>query len=145
MLISGLVFCRDWCFIPLVLFPRKCFWDPYRCGHWGFPVKCVSWFRELTLKNGDGLREGCREDLQEGGRRAGFYTRIFLGPWDWRIKWREATRGDCCRAEDETRELDLGKQKEKWSSAVSLLAPQVVWGFQTLPGGVWGWDRKEIS
>lgn len=45
----------------------------------------------------------------------------------------------CCRAEDETGELDLGKQREKRSEAACLSFCQV-WPMdsQEVPAGVWG-------
>ena len=64
MLISGPVFvgfcCALWflecddCVLPA----RKFFWDPVECGHWGFQVKCVSRYWELTSRDEDGLSGG---------------------------------------------------------------------------------------
>lgn len=35
---------------------RKCFWGLSKCGHWVFWLEYVSWYWELTLRDGDGPR-----------------------------------------------------------------------------------------
>lgn len=37
---------------------RKFFYDPNKYGPWKFQVKCVSRYRKMTLKNGNGLGGG---------------------------------------------------------------------------------------
>lgn len=59
---------------------RKFFWDPDRCGHWGFQVKCVSRYREQTPRNGDGLGEVLRGS--RGEKKAECFTRVWLIPWE---------------------------------------------------------------
>ena len=54
----------------VVLPAKKLFWDPDRCGLWGFQLKCASRNWELTLGNGN--RNGLEKELSVcRGRRAG--------------------------------------------------------------------------
>ena len=48
---------------------RQFFWDSARCGHWGVPVKIVSRYCGLTLRNGDGLESRGRGGPQVGGKQ----------------------------------------------------------------------------
>lgn len=41
-------------------------WDPNKCGHWGFQVKCASRYQEITRRNG--IRLGWEA---EGGSQYG--------------------------------------------------------------------------
>ena len=38
--------------------PGRKFWNPVRCDHWSFWVKCLSRHWKLMLRNGDGLGIG---------------------------------------------------------------------------------------
>lgn len=60
----------------------QCFWDPTRCGQWGFHVECVSWYWELPFMNWDRL-ETWRAEGVHSKRRAGHTTKIFLVFWEW--------------------------------------------------------------
>lgn len=59
---------------------RKFFWSPDGCDHWEIPVKYVSGYWKLTLRNGDGLVVAERVHRSE-------VRRMFqqeLVPWQWR-------------------------------------------------------------
>lgn len=42
---------------------RECFWDPALCGHGIFQLECVSWYWELTLRDGDMLERKGAEGI----------------------------------------------------------------------------------
>lgn len=95
------------------------FCGPGGCGHWGFQVKCVSGFWELTLKKGDVL-----EVLNgfTGERRAECSTRIcFFSLPGMEVESAERLPQKVCyRAWGETGRLDLEEQRERRKSIVNL-------------------------
>lgn len=66
------------------------FWDPGRRVYWGFQVKCVSWYQELTLRIGDRLKGAVCS------------SRIFLVPWEWGQSERLKRVVICYRPGDKT-------------------------------------------
>lgn len=76
-----------WFLMPLllgkgcVLPGKKIFWDPGKCGHWRFWVKCVSRYWDLTFRYKDEL-EGVAERVL-GGRKAVCSSSISLVLREW--------------------------------------------------------------
>lgn len=81
---------------------RTFFWNPDKCGHCGFQVKCVvkcmSRCVELSLRSVDGLGGDAKVSTRD--RKAGCSTRIYFIPWEW---WQSEERSQqvvCYRVED---------------------------------------------
>lgn len=54
--------------------------EPAGCVPWGFQVKCVSGYQELTLRNGHVLGEGNLRGGSIGGRKASCSPRFAYSP-----------------------------------------------------------------
>ena len=83
------------------------YWLSARGEHWGFWVKYVSRYWELTLRGGDGLQSG-----PTGGRKVFCYIRICLVPWERRQSVEKPHQVFCYRAAHETWAMDLEERKE---------------------------------
>lgn len=84
--LGGLFHGFDWplwflgeCCGSVLLSGRRLFWDPDRCGHWGFQVKmCFLVLVDSNIKT----EMVQRAEGLAGGRKAWFSTSICLVPWN---------------------------------------------------------------
>lgn len=95
---------------------RTFFWNPDKCGHCEFQVKCMSRCVELSLRSGDGLGGGAKGSTRD--RKAGCVTRIYFIPWEW---WQSEERPQqvvCYRVEDGIGDLEERRRGDDRSQSI---------------------------